>query len=130
MREGIAPTPAAQKSSAPSADNSKRVKVNLSALVGAGERQAAPEPNVYSPKVEKSPCDLYLKVPGENSGEFNRVKSILEIYNYGRQDVYIYFDDTKKLVRALDTHAFVTDTMLETLGRILGKENVKLKEKK
>ena len=43
--------------------------------------------------------------------------------------MYIYFDDTKKLVRALDTHSFVTDTMLEVLSEILGKENVKLKEK-
>ena len=58
------------------------------------------------------------------------VQSVLEIYNYGRQDVYIYFDDTKKLVRALDTHSFVTDTMIETLSRILGSENVKLKDKK
>jgi len=74
--------------------------------------------------------DLYLKVPSESSRQFCMVRSVLEIYNYGKNDVYIYFDDTKKLVRALDTHSFVTDTMLETLQRILGKDNVKLKDKK
>ena len=108
-------------------DDSKKVRVNLSSLMGAGK----PEPQKQEASYEaKKVQDLYLKVPSESSRQFYMVRSVLEIYNYGKNDVYIYFDDTKKLVRALDTHSFVTDTMLETLQRILGKDNVKLKDKK
>ena len=100
--------------------------MNLSSLV-RGNTAPAPVPEAK----KKMPIqDLYLKIPSENSREFSMVQSVLEIYNYGRQDVYIYFEDTKKLVRALDTHSFVTDTMIETLERVLGKDCVKLKDKK
>ena len=108
-------------------DDSKKVKVNLSSLV-SGNANTNPAP--VKKQAEKVQNDLYLKIPSENSGELSSVQSILGIYNYGKTDVYIYFDDTKKLVRAVDTHVFLTDTMIESLERVLGKENVKLKEKK
>ncbi len=130
VKEGKLPEKTAINTPAPQTDDSKKVRVNLSSLMGGTVREDAPEQEKYVPKPEAPKPDLYLKVPGENSDEMHMVQSVLEIYNYGKQDVYIYFDDTKKLVRALDTHSFVTDTMLETLSRILGKDNVKLKEKK
>ena len=126
VREGEIPDVPEKKEKADLPDDSKKVKVNLSALMG---NNAASAPTQKPPKPH-SVLDLYLKVPSEKSREFGMVQSVLEIYNYGRQDVYIYFDDTKKLVRALDTHSFVTDTMVEVLERILGKDCVKLKEKK
>ena len=58
------------------------------------------------------------------------VKSLLDIYNYGKTEVYIYFDDTKKLCKALDTHVEITDTMLFQMKQILGEANVKFKDKK
>jgi len=130
VKEGEIPEVSRERKNAPETDDSRKVRVNLSALMGGTVREAPPEPEKYMPKPEAPKQDLYLKIPSENSNEMHMVQSVLEIYNYGKQDVYIYFDDTKKLVRALDTHSFVTKTMLETLYRILGKENVKLKDKK
>ncbi|MBR2022025.1 MAG: hypothetical protein IJ939_06260, partial [Clostridia bacterium] len=129
VKEGEAVQPPVKKP-VPEVDDSKKVRVNLSSLMG-GTRQEAPKTQIQPqsfPEVKTQ--DLYLKVPSEDCDRMHMVQSVLEIYNYGRQDVYIYFDDTKKLVRALDTHSFVTDTMIETLSRILGSENVKLKDKK
>ena len=130
VKEGEVPVIERNKAFPPSNDDGKKVKVNLSALVGAGAGKVPAEREEYVPKQEKPTLDLYLRIPSENSEQMRRTQSVLEIYNYGNQDVYIYFNDTKKLVRALDTHSFVTDTMLETLYRILGKENVKLKDKR
>lgn len=130
VKEGEVPVAEKKEVSPPVGDEAKKVKVNLSALMSGAARQAPPESEQYVPKSEAPKQDLYLKIPSENSNEMHMTQSVLEIYNYGKQNVYIYFDDTKKLVRALDTHSFVTDTMLETLYRILGKENVKLKDKK
>ncbi|MBP3579919.1 MAG: hypothetical protein J6K12_01590, partial [Clostridia bacterium] len=75
-------------------------------------------------------ADLYLKVPSQQSRSFEVVKSILEIYNYGKSNVFVYFEDTKKLCKALDTHAQITHVMLTRLKEILGEENVKIKEVK
>ena len=127
VKEGEVPEK--EKKEAPIADDSKKVKVNLSVLMGSGSSASAESMPKPERKIEQPMQDLYLKVSSENSRQLGMVQSVLEIYNYGKQDVYIYFDDTKKLVRALDTHSFVTDTMLETLSRILGGENVKLKNK-
>ena len=113
---------------APVADDSKKVRVSLSSLMsGSGNESDVPKVSAKTVAIPKQ--DLYLKVPSENSREMGMVQSVLEIFNYGSQDVYIYFEDTKKLVRALDTHSFVTPTMMETLSRILGEGSVKLKDK-
>ena len=98
--------------------------------MGGAVKNMPVQPERNEQRSETAMSDLYLKIPSETSDEMRMVQSVLNIYNYGKQDVYIYFDDTKKLVRALDTHSFVTDTMIETLCRILGKDNVKLREKK
>ena len=129
-KEGTIPKATFERKEELNTDDSKKVRVNLSSLVGM---TGAPKEVQEKKPVEKKALpkqDLYLKVPSENSREMGMVQSVLEIFNYGNMDVYIYFEDTKKLVRALDTHSFVTDTMMETLGRILGDGNVKLKEKK
>ena len=113
-------------------DDSKKVKVNLSALMG--KESAAPEtPVPAKEQVRREQSlkeDLYLKVASRQDDAFRRIQSVLEIYNYGDSEVYIYFEDTKKLVRAVDTRVPLTETVLEALRRILGKDNVKCKEKK
>ena len=129
VKEGELPSVQHKNNEMPSSENSGKVKVNLSSLMKNATQSVVPEAKSEQQK-KQVVYDLYLKVPSENSRELGMVQSVLEIYNYGKQDVYIYFDDTKKLVRALDTHSFVSDTMLETLRRVLGEENVKLKEKK
>lgn len=128
VKEGEVPVVEKKQYTPPANDDGKKVRVNLSALMGTN---TAPVQVKETEQPKKTTLqDLYLKIPSENSDEMRMAQSVLEIYNYGKQDVYIYFDDTKKLVRALDTHSFVTETMIETLSRILGKENVKLKDKK
>jgi len=74
--------------------------------------------------------DLYIKVPNENCREFSTVQSLLEIYNYGKTQVYICFNDTKKLVHALDTHIHVTETLLSRLKNVVGEDSVKQKKKR
>lgn len=128
VREGEIPEVRQEKRQL--ADDSKRVKVNLSSLMGNSSGETKAQKPTPSANTDSESSDLYLKIPSESSEKMHMVQSVLEIYNYGKNDVYIYFDDTKKLVRALDTHSFVTKTMLETLERILGQENVKLKDKK
>ncbi len=111
----------------------KKVKINLSSLGKntadtTAEYKKTPE-NTQAVK-DKTVFDLYLKVGSEKDRTFEMTKSVLEIYNYGKTEVYIYFDDTKKLCRALETYVELTDTMVGRLKDILGEANVKLKEKK
>ena len=106
----------------------KKVTVNLSFLSGVMKSTDSFENRQF--KEARMVKDLYLKVPSDGSRSFEMVKSLLEIYNYGKSEVYIYFEDTKKLCKALDTHTELTDTMLLRIKEILGEENVKLKDKK
>ncbi len=119
----------AESPKVPANAGAKKVTVNLSALASGGNKPTAE----YTPKPAQPPVtmqDLYLKVPSRNSREFEMTRSILDIYNYGKTEVFIYFDDTKKLCRALETNVEMTDTMLKRLKDILGENNVKVKDKK
>ena len=132
VKEGAAFAARQPQKNTSSDEDTKKVKVNLSSLMGAGTKtpeNKKPERNATVSDT-KAVEDLYLKVSGENDKSFSAIKSLLEIYNYGQSEVYIYFEDTKKLVRAVDTKVPLTATFLESLERILGKENVKLKAKK
>lgn len=113
--------------------NAKKVTVNLSAMargVVQNTQNTQPYHTPTTPAVNRTKQDLYLKVPSENSREFEMTRSILDIFNYGTTEVYIYFDDTKKLCKALDTHTEITQTMVKRLKEILGENNVKFKDKK
>jgi DNA polymerase-3 subunit alpha len=72
---------------------------------------------------------LYLKVPSEQSYEFERIKSLLDIFSGGNMPVFVYFDDTKTLVRS-KTPVMLNDTAYDLAGSILGRENVVIKAKK
>jgi len=109
----------------------KKVKLNLSSLTGAAQNRTAVNYSPVANVAVKSPVrDLYLKVPSQNCREFEMTRSILDIYNYGTTEVFIYFDDTKKLCKALDTNTEITDIMIKRLKEILGENNVKFKDKK
>ncbi len=108
----------------------KSVTVNLSSLINKGLIDERKEDNDYSHSNNHSGLknkSLYLKLPSEDSILFKRVKSILDIYNYGQSDVYIYFEDSKKLIKSSGFKCNITDTLIEVFENILSKENVKLK---
>lgn len=100
---------------------SKTVKVNLSAMLSKQKES--------NDGKEGKQC-LYLKVKSINDKSFERVKSVLGIYNYGNSPVYVYFEDTKKLTRAVGLDTFITNTQLHILSQILSEENVKVTKKK
>lgn len=69
---------------------------------------------------------LYLKVPGEESEEYDRAKRYLAIFD-GPTPLYLYFEDTKKLLRApASMRVSVNDVLLRELRKLLGNENVAL----
>lgn len=71
---------------------------------------------------------LYLKVPGIDSAEYDRAKKYLAIFD-GTTPLYLYFNDTKKLMRApLSMRVSVNDVLLRELNKLLGPENVVLVE--
>ena len=119
----------------------KKVKMNLSSLLHNNTQSAPHAPYNQNPPVpenlpqmpvrgrDEKLC-LYLKVPSETSREFERVKSVLEIYSYGTSEVFVYFDDTKKLTHAVGLDVNITPTMLKMLSLILTDECVKTKYKK
>ena len=109
--------------------NVKTVKVSLSSLrARAGQAQNTTTISNTAPPVPQKPkepeFDLYIKVPSMESREFEQVQSVLEIYAFGKTPVMVYFDDEKRLTRAVGRDAYVTDTMIEALGRIIGEKNV------
>jgi len=67
---------------------------------------------------------LYIKVPGENSEQYDRAKKYLAIFD-GSTPLYIYFVDSKKLMRApLSMFVSVNDILIRELKKLLGDKNV------
>ncbi len=142
-----APIQAQSQAQAPK-PKANSVKLNLSALRQAYGNQNAsavqssaqssvqkeqPQPipqEKQSQTTPNTPLCLYLKVSSMESAEFSRVKSVLEIYNYGTTPVFVYFDDTKKLTRAVGLDVELTDILVKTLKGILSDDCVKTKPQK
>lgn len=67
---------------------------------------------------------LYLKVPGEQSGAYERALKYTAVFD-GPTPLYIYFTDTKKLRRTpASSWVSINDVLLRELGKVLGSENV------
>jgi DNA polymerase-3 subunit alpha len=67
---------------------------------------------------------LYLKLPGEESGEYKKALQYLAIFE-GPTQLYLYFQDTKKLLRApASMNVSVNDVLLRELSKLLGDSNV------
>ena len=67
---------------------------------------------------------LYLKLPGEDSREYKKAMQYLAIFD-GTTQLYLYFQDTKKLLRApASMSVSVNDSLIRELVRLLGENNV------
>jgi len=66
---------------------------------------------------------LYIKLPSEDSKEYKRLKLVHAMFP-GRQDMVIYFDDTKK---KLGAKCVMHEAFIKELTEMLGAENVVVK---
>ena len=80
------------------------------------------------PKKHSSRPGLYLKVPGKDSREYRKAMQYIAIFD-GPTELYLYFQDTGKLVRAPAVYRVDANPVLvRELKRLLGSENVVLTE--
>ncbi len=85
----------------------------------ANGRQAGPPP-----KKSGARPGLYLKLPGEDSPLYRKAMKYLAVFD-GPTALYLYFCDTKKLMRApVSKRVDVNDVLIRTLKELLGSENV------
>ena len=87
-----------------------------------GYREAAPQES------DKTLC-LYMRVPDTECGEFERVKALLSIFDYGKTPAFVNFASTGKTLRFSKGVAY-SDELHIALVKILGDENVKTAYKK
>ena len=83
----------------------------------AKESQGSAQQPVHTGKT------LYLRLPGEEGGCFQKIRSILNRYP-GQDQVVVYFADTKQ---RRGTKSLMDEKMLLELKEVLGEENVVLK---
>lgn len=86
------------------------------------EKPAAPK----SPKPAPSaaPRGLYLRIPGQETPQYRQVLRLLAVFE-GREEVYIRFADTGRLVRMGENYrTAVNPVLLGELSRLLSEENV------
>ena len=80
------------------------------------------------PKKHSSRPGLYLKVPGKDSREYRKAMQYIAIFD-GPTELYLYFQDTGKLVRAPAVYRVDANPVLvRELKRLLGSENVVMTE--
>ena len=77
-----------------------------------------------APKRKTKRPGLYLKVPGKESPLYEKAKKYLLIFD-GPTPLYVYFEDTKKLMLAPTAmRVDVNDVLLRELRKVLGNANV------
>lgn len=92
------------------------------------ETEKAPQKEDISllpPSKDGKTLCLYLRLPSENSEEFERVKNLLEIFSYGAVPVFLHFAAENKTVRLSGGNIKLCRSQIELLCEILGEENVK-----
>lgn len=88
-----------------------------------GNRQAPPQ----SKKAVSNP-GLYLRIKNNECREYEKALQYIDIFD-GRADVYIYFTDSRKIVRAPARYRVdVNNVLIRELKKLLGDSNVALKE--
>ena len=76
------------------------------------------------PKKKSKRPGLYLKVPSKESPLYERAKKYILVFD-GPTPLYVYFEDTKKLMLApTSMRVDVNDVLLRELCKVLGKANV------
>lgn len=85
-----------------------------------GREGDTPQP---AKKQSKRP-GLYLKLPGRDSRQYQKALQYIEVFD-GATPLYLFFEDTKKLVQAPTQYRVsVNDVLIKALGELLGSENV------
>ncbi|MDO4731866.1 MAG: hypothetical protein Q4B14_07110, partial [Clostridia bacterium] len=70
---------------------------------------------------------LYIRLPGEDSAEKEKVIRLIDIYSGGDLPVYIYYEDSKKTIKTSNNMCvFKRESLIEELSRQIGKNNVKI----
>ena len=88
-----------------------------------------PNYNQNAPQKPKNVSNpgLYIRVPNENCHEYEKALQYIDIFD-GRSDVYIYFTDNKKLVRAPSRYRVdINDVLVRELKKLLGENNAAVK---
>lgn len=71
---------------------------------------------------------LYIRFNDSSDNiTIEKCKNVLEVFSDGITDVYYYFADTNKFLRLKSFKVAVNEPMLKELRKIVGEENVKLK---
>ena len=88
-----------------------------------------PDHSAKHPCPQKPPHPgLYIKVPDEQSELYDRAKKYLAIFD-GRTPLFIYFVNTKKLMRApFSMFVSINDILVRELKKLLGEKNVAVVE--
>ncbi|MCI9576549.1 MAG: DNA polymerase III subunit alpha [Clostridiales bacterium] len=78
----------------------------------------------HSPAKKASRPGLYVKVPAQGKREYQKAMQYLAIFD-GATPLYLYFQDTKKLLQAPpELRVDVNEPLLNALKKLLGDENV------
>ncbi len=68
---------------------------------------------------------LYLKLASKEDPKYKKAMQYLEIFDEGRTDVYLFFQDSEKLMKApARFRTDLNDVLLSALKKLLGEENV------
>ena len=83
------------------------------------------ESDYHHPQAKKaSRPGLYVKVPAKGEWEHQKAMQYLAIFD-GATPLYLYFQDTKKLLQAPpELRVDVNEPLLNALKKLLGDENV------
>ncbi len=96
----------------------------------SGENRQNNPQNEYQNKAHKAVSNpgLYIRVRNNECREYEKALQYIDIFD-GRDDVYIYFTDNKKLVRAPARYRVdVNDVLIRELKKLLGDNNVAMKK--
>ena len=106
-------------------DKDPQIVINRARLISDFEEAAQQQPSLpqQNPPQQVLQGKLYLKLPSEDSLEFQKTRAILNMFP-GSSDVVLYFADTG--VRR-GTRCTVTELMLSELKKLLLDSNVVLK---
>ena len=90
-----------------------------------------PEENkkpAFSNTTESSRAGLYIRVPKKDSPEYKKAIQYIEVFD-GTTDLYVYYNETKTLVKAPSRLRVDPNTVLiKALKEVLGEKNVAIKK--
>ncbi len=91
----------------------------------AGKETDAPEPLPPTEDASGKTLCLYLRLADDRGALFDRVRHLLEIFEYGKTPVFLHLVESEKTLRLSGGGVYLNRTLLSLLTEILGEENVK-----